>query len=673
LVTFVIWGRLFQVQVLQHDFYKSKARRQWTFTRKIPPERGDIFDRDGRPLALNSHSYSVAVIGKQVRGTRKLLSSLSSALGVSGKVLRSKLKKRGFVWLARRVQLSRTQRQRLKKIPGVMVYKEGDRIYPFGSVAAKLVGFVGLENKGMAGIEAAFDKDLRGAPGWEKMLRDANSRAHDYFKYPKRDPEDGHHVVLTIDVRIQEIAEADLAEAVRENGAKWGAVILMDCRTGEILALAEYPSPSRRRDSPDPDSLWTLRSISCVYEPGSTFKLVTAAALLDRHLVEPGEVFDAGRGEMDLGFAEISDAHPYGELSFEDAFVYSSNIVMAQACRRLSPLEFYKAVRIFGFGAKTGIELLGESPGRVAPVEEWSRRTQVTMAFGQEIAVTPLQMAAAFAAIANDGVMMAPSIVRAVVDRKFRMVKEFKPMAVRRVVSRETARILRTFCRRVVEEGTGKAAAAGFLAVAGKTGTGQKALPTRGYQWDKFVASFAGFFPAEDPKLVCLVLLDEPRYSRRFGGVSAAPLFAEIVADLVRSSDILGGSLVQEVVKAGELGAGLVPTPNFVRLPLREAMERARERGIAVMAPEGDGVVVAQEPGPGAAMLKDTVVRLRLSSSALGSEHASASVQPSSSGGSPGTRSHDGISAGKGRAGVPRWDRPRPPGTLPGGRAAGAR
>jgi cell division protein FtsI/penicillin-binding protein 2 len=286
---------------------------------------------------------------------------------------------------------------------------------------------------------------------------------------------------------------------------------MMHCETGEVLAIAENPSPRSRDQGSRADSLWTLKSVSCVYEPGSTFKLVTAAALLESGRIRSTDVFDAENGEADMGVAKIRDAHPFDRLTFKEGFVQSSNVVMAKASLRLEPREFVSYVNLFGFGAPTGIEFLGESAGRVAPVERWSKRTQMTMAFGQEVAVTPLQLAAAFATVANDGVLVMPRIIARVEEETSGKKPEApKPVELRRVISEDTAHELKEYMRAVVLDGTGTAAGLEFLETAGKTGTGEKSARRGGYMPGKFVASFVGCAPASDPKVVCLVLLDEP-------------------------------------------------------------------------------------------------------------------------------------------------------------------
>jgi stage V sporulation protein D (sporulation-specific penicillin-binding protein) len=615
LITLTIWVRLVQVQIFSHNHYKNTARKQWARTREIPPVRGAILDRNHRPLALSSRSYSISLNPEQARNNAgAVTSSVARIARVSEAGVKKKLRSNSkFVYIRRKFNLTENEVRELNSLPGVGLHSEADRTYPFGTVANKLVGFFGYDDKGMAGIEAAFDAQLSGKPGFEKILLDGKYRAHGYSKYPKQSPVNGHTVILTIDTAIQEIAEVELARAVKKTNARWGTVLVMDCRTGEILALAEDPAPRSRAFSSMVDSLWTIRSVSCVYEPGSTFKLVTAATLLESGAVKPSDIFFAENGRADLGFARISDAHPFGYLTFRESFVQSSNIVMAKAIQKISDQEFYKFVRLFGFGSKTGVELMGESPGQVAPVESWSKRTQATMSFGQEIAVTPLQILNSFAAVANDGVLMEPKIVKAIVDEHGTVVSNSEPEKIRSVISKQTALTLKSFCRDVVEEGTGISAKIGWLEASGKTGTGQKASPRGGYQPGKFSASFIGFIPYQDPKIACLVLLDEPDWAYRFGGVSAAPVFAEISRAIATSTELFNDALVTRTIAASTGNEAEQTTPNFLRMEVSAAMTKAREHNLVTLCSAEQGQIISQDPDPDVPIDKDTIVRLFVS------------------------------------------------------------
>jgi stage V sporulation protein D (sporulation-specific penicillin-binding protein) len=337
---------------------------------------------------------------------------------------------------------------------------------------------------------------------------------------------------------------------------------------------------------------------------------VTAAALLETGSVSTSDHFDAEDGRHDFGYAVITDPHPHGRVTFAEAFAYSSNVVMAKASRLMKADEFYRYVRLFGFGSRTGVMMPGESAGQVNEVKGWSLRTQSTMAFGQEVAVTPLQMLNAYAAIANDGEMMMPRLVKGVIDGG--QITRFDPVRIRRVVSRETARTLRRLCREVVEYGTGAEAGVDFMAVSGKTGTGQKASPRGGYLPGKFVASFVGFAPYEEPRIACLVLLDEPRWASRYGGDSAAPVFARVCRSIANGTDLFDGVLSTHTVATPSRPRGRYSAPNFLRMERSAALEEARRLGANVLCQGDDGRVISQDPSPGSPMEKDGVIRLNV-------------------------------------------------------------
>jgi cell division protein FtsI/penicillin-binding protein 2 len=629
LAVVALWIRLFDLQYIHHDEYLQKALDQRVAPREIPAIRGGIFDRHGRPLAMNVRRCSIAVQPARVTDGRRALRALTRDAGVSARVAREKLRSRKpFVYVRHDCMLSEETRRELSKIEGVVVELKASRIYPYDQVGSKVVGFVSRENLGLSGVEAAYDHALRGAPGRETVIRNGSYRSDRYYQFVDQKPRDGKHVYLTIDATVQDIAETELRRAVEECDARAGAVLVMEVATGEILALAELPAVDGREHASRADSLWTLRCVSHVYEPGSTFKLVTAAAILDQTALAPSDSFDAEDGTADLGFATIRDPHPHRWLTIEEAFEFSSNIVMAKASGALQSGDLYGYARLFGFGARTGVGLPGESAGFVPPVERWSLRTKATMAFGQEVAVTPLQMLNAYAAIANGGVMMMPRLVRGVADPATGEVARSEAVVVRRVVSAATAKRLREFCLGVVESGTAQSAGVSFMKVAGKTGTAQKA-GGRGYVPNRYIASFVGFAPYEAPRIACLVMIDEPTWSVRYGGDSAAPAFARICESLASSTSLFDDVLSVETIRVAEKRGGQARTPNFLRMERAAALEAARHGGTNVLCRGSAGRVVAQAPPPGAPMDRDAVVRLVVADGATPSRPGRAGVEAS--------------------------------------------
>ncbi|HEU4364747.1 MAG TPA: penicillin-binding transpeptidase domain-containing protein, partial [Candidatus Krumholzibacteria bacterium] len=607
-----LWARLVQVQYLRHDDYVARAAEQREASVEVTATRGGIFDRDGRPLAMNIRRCSVAVQPDRVGDRSAVAARLAKTLGVPAGQVKQKLRSRKpYVYIKHDCMLDEQERLELSRLRGVAVEVKANRIYPYDAVGSKVVGFVSRENRGLSGVEAAYDEALRGTPGRETVIRNGAYKSERYYRFIDRKPRDGKHVYLTIDATVQDIAETELRRAVIENDARGGAIIVMEVATGDILALAEAPAVATREGSPRADSLWTLSSVSHIYEPGSTFKLVTAAALLEKSSVTPADSFDAEDGRADLGFAVINDPHPHRWLTVEEAFLYSSNVVMAKAVSALSAGDFYGYAKLFGFGARTGVGLPGESAGSVPAIERWSARTKATMAFGQEVAVTPIQMLNAFASIANGGVMMMPRLVKAVVDPATGDVARSEPVVVRRVVTEETAAQLRAFCLRVVEDGTAQAARVEFMRVAGKTGTAQKA-GRRGYVPNKYISSFIGFAPYESPRIACFVMLDEPHWSARFGGDSAAPVFARMCRSLASATPRFDDLLSVETLAVASDNGRRSPAPNFLRMDRAAALDHARRKGNNVLLQGEEGRVVAQVPAPGSAMERNRVIRLLL-------------------------------------------------------------
>jgi cell division protein FtsI (penicillin-binding protein 3) len=613
LAVLALWVRLFQVQYIRHDRYIEEASRQREATREIQALRGGIFDRHGRPLAMNVRRCSIAVRPGEVKDAARVISEIRDRTGVSSRAVRAGLRSgRTQAYVRHDCVLSEESRRALEKIDGVVVEMKANRIYPYDAVGSKVIGFVSRENHGLSGVEAAYDDALRGTPGRVTIVRNGAYKRDRYYEFVEKRPVDGRYVYLTIDATIQDIAETELRRAVEECGARGGSVIVMDVASGDILALAEHPGIASRESFPRADSLWTLRSVSHIYEPGSTFKLVTTAALLDKTTVAPADSFDAEDGEADLGFATIRDPHPHQWLTIEEAFMYSSNIVMAKASAFLQAGDLYGYAKLFGFGARTGVGLPGESAGTVPAVNRWSARTKATMSFGQEIAATPLQVLNAYAAIANGGVMMMPRLVRGVADPRTGEFARSEPVVVRRVVEAGTARKLREFCLRVVEDGTGQAAKVEFMKVAGKTGTAQKA-GRRGYLAHRYISSFVGFAPYEKPRIACLVVIDEPDWRVRYGGDSAAPAFARICQSLASSTPVFDDLLSVETLRVALDSGRRSRAPNFLRMERAVALETARRIGTNVLCQGTDGRVVAQVPAPGTPLDRDEVVRLFVS------------------------------------------------------------
>ena len=531
----VIMVRLVQLQVLGRAFFERQASRQSERTINLDPRRGAIVDRNGHPLAVSVDVESIYAVPQDIEDAAGTAAALGRALSLDGaarKELQALLEKtRAFVWVRRKVDPTVARAVRALQLDGVGFLTENRRYYPQRELAAHVIGYVGLDNTGMSGIEYTFENAIRGRADKVIIRTDARRRALDHKERPSTE---GHTVVLTIDESIQHVVEKELERSVQETGSVAGVAVVMDPRTGEILALANRPTFNPNKFGAYPSSRWRNRAVADAYEPGSMFKIITAAAGLEEKVVDADEMIDCGHGFLEVAGIRINDHKVFDQLSFRDVMAKSSDVGVARVAQRLGRDNFNRYLRHFGFGAATGVELPGESGGLLRPLNRWSALSLPTLSFGQEIGVTALQMTAAVAAVANGGYLMKPTIIRQIEDSEGRVVREARPTAVRRVLDPATADRLTDILRGVVLRGTGHRAAIPGYAVAGKTGTAQKVEPGGKYSMVDHVASFVGFVPASRPALVVLVSLDTPKGPANEGGDVAAPLFARIAEPALR-------------------------------------------------------------------------------------------------------------------------------------------
>jgi cell division protein FtsI (penicillin-binding protein 3) len=599
---------------------------------ELVPHRGPIVDAGGEALALTVDVPSVFVRPREFAGQEAHIPALAAALGLSASTVRARLAHPSpFVWLRRQALPRQAEAVEHLALRGVGTVAEGRRFYPHNSLAAHVLGFVGVDSQGLEGIERRLDHVIRGEPYYLRVERDARGREI-YAAGLQTPPPQGSRVELTLDAAIQTVAERELERGVTAARAAGGAVVVLDPGTGAVLALANYPTfnpnqPLLGRDGGDARR-WRDRvrdrAVTDPYEPGSTFKAILASAAIEEGVTSPGEMFDCERGHYAVGKWTIHDAHPHGWLSFAEVIQYSSNIGAAKVGERLGRDRYFHYLRAFGFGQRTGIELAGETAGILRDVTTWARIDLATQSFGHGISVTPLQMAVAFAAIANGGELMRPFLVRRIVTPSGQVALENGPTIVRRVVSQRTATVVTELLRRAVEEkgGTGTRARIEGYQVAGKTGTAQKVNPHgRGYS-SKRIGSFVGFVPADRPRLVILVMIDEPK-GISYGGVVAAPVFRAIGAAGLERLGVMPALPVVETAAADVPSVGPKPaavpraedhpdgTPSLIGLSLREALTRAHATGWDVRV-TGSGYVVEQAPAPGAPLANDRRLALRL-------------------------------------------------------------
>lgn len=627
----VLGARAFQLTVLLGPDLRARAdgqQRRWV---TVTGPRGDIFDRNGNLLASSLEVPSVFAHPRQVGDVETASRVVAETLGMSQAAARARLASpRRFVWLERQVLPRRAEALAAAALPGIGQVREPKRFYPQKRLAAHVLGYVNIDARGQAGLELALDEEMRGEERRVAVGRTGRGRILHMRPVDPTPTLAGRRVQLTIDVRIQAIAERELALGVERARAVGGVAIVADPATGEILALANVPTfdpndpPGRRgrewlRHTKD-------QAVISVYEPGSTFKAMLAATALETGVTNVDETFFCENGRYRYGNRWIHDSHGHGWLSFGEVIQVSSNICTTKVATRIGADRYHRYLRAFGFGERTGIELPGEVPGILRPVDAWASIDLATHSFGQGVAVTPLQMVAAFGAIANGGVLMRPHVVRRIVAPDG-TVEATAPTPVRRVVSERAARLTAELLRRAVEEegGTGSRARLGTVPVAGKTGTAQKPREDgRGYS-QKRIGSFVGFVPADRPRIVILVLIDEPR-TTSYGGVVAAPVFRAIAAETLPLLDVPSPApepLVPEAVLASAPSGpeSLAPppeepstgdrVPSLLGLSLREALTRAHASAWAVDV-EGSGYVTAQAPAPGARVPEERRLALTL-------------------------------------------------------------
>lgn len=620
LVLFIALGsRAFQLQILSSKALKALAEKQHTQALQLQPDRGIIFDRNGEKLAATIMADSVCADPSKIDNPGEVAKTLASVLSTDRALIQKKLSgTKNFCWIARRIAPEQAGRVQELGIDGIFIVKEPKRFYPSGELAGHLIGFVGVDASGLEGLELKYDQQLKGNP--EKLLwtRDAKGkRLYPRVEKPKAAQKENYNLVLTIDSRIQHLVESNLKAAVKAKGAKGGFAIVMDPRTGEILALANEMGFDPNTFSTVNPAAGKNKAITDCFDPGSTFKPFLAAAALEEGVVKETDMFNCENGHYTIADRVIHEAQRkrHGVLSFREILKYSSNIGSVKVAEKLGKEKFYQYIRNFGFGVKTGIDLPGEVSGLLRPVENWTRVDAATIAFGQGISVTAIQLITALSAIANQGVLMKPFVVRGLMDRKGKLVQAYHPTAVRRVVSPETAKRLTHILTDVVgaEGGTGKHARIVNIAVAGKTGTSQKFDFARHvYSSERVNTSFMGFFPADDPQVAILVILDEPQRDR-WGGVAAAPVFREIGEQLLTRFKTNIRNPIQEEEKPGvdmKVKLASAPAPQAVQAPMeeddtripdfrgmsiREVLRKSKEKGLDVQI-IGSGWATAQKP-----------------------------------------------------------------------------
>ena len=644
-----VQARLVLLQVVQHAELAARAERQQLRTITAPAKRGDILDRRGRVLATSVDADTIYTVPTEIDNAADAATTLCDALGDCDAKERQALtdrlgQRRQFSYVRRQVGPDQAQRVAALNLDGVDFVKESKRFYPNKELAAHIVGYVGLDNTGLSGIESTYDARIRGKAGTILIHTDAHRHA---FSRLERPPTSGSTVELTIDEYLQHVAERELHEGVVANRARGGTAIIMNPRTGEILAMANEPTfnPNAYRESQEIER--RNRAVQDLYEPGSTFKVVTASAAIEEQVIpidtmidtHPGVIHIAGRPKP------VTEAlhHDYGVLSFTDVIVRSSNIGAIKIGLRVGTERLSRYVSLFGFGHPVSPDFPGESPGIVWNSSKWTESALASVSMGYQIGVTPLQMVTAVSSVANRGEMIEPRVIRAVYRDNRRYVVQ--PKVVRRTISAETAATLTTIMEGVVanEHGTARAARIPGFTIAGKTGTAAK-LVNGQYSHSDYNASFVGFVPSQNPAVAIIIVTDAPHAGPTTGGAVSAPIFRRIAEATLRYLGVAPSSdPTHPVLVARQGGQSIAPTsgadvggpivsfvtdgppgtvPDLRGMSAREAVRKLVTLGLIARA-SGDGVVVSQAPAPGTPIEPDGVCRLVLERSPHRASNAS--------------------------------------------------
>jgi len=551
-------GRLFYLQLIKCEELKKRAFSQWTRERLVAPKRGSIVDRNGKILAMSITAETVVASLNQIKDKEWTAKVLSGILQMDYQKILNKLNTKGVsdIYIARNIDKEKADKIKKYALPGIYLTGGTKRVYPNGNFLAQVLGFTGIDDQGLSGLELYYDKYLRGKPGAISAQTDASGRAAPFSEEFFKKPVDGYDLMLTIDETIQHFAEKYAQKALYDNKAKSVTIIVEKVKTGEILAMTSKPDfdPNKpfeliyKDRFPDFDklsqaeknkivqSMWRNRALTDTYEPGSTFKIVTAAAGLEEGVVNENSQFYC------RGYVKVANAiikcwryyNPHGSENFVEGVQNSCNPVFIEIGQRLGKEKLYKYINLFGFGQKTGIDLPGEAKGIVQPIGKVGPVELATISFGQGISATPIQVISMINAVANDGVWVQPHVVKTIYDKDKKLIKSFDSPQKRRVLDQDVARRLRNILQSVVMNGTGHNAYLLGYRVAGKTGTSQKYDKTS----KKYIASFGGFAPADNPEVSVLVIIDEPDPSLYYGGLIAAPVARDLLNDILRYLDI---------------------------------------------------------------------------------------------------------------------------------------
>lgn len=587
----VVGYRLANLQIIDSSKYKLAAKKQYESKVILYPSRGLIFDRNMNLLVSNSFQVSIAADPNMIENADSVAQVLSKKLNKNKSEYIDKLKtpNTSFVYLEKNIPPDKINGVDSLDVTGLIVLKEPVRVYNYGSLSSQILGFTNNTNQGMMGIEQGYNKELAGKEGYMLMKKDGKGNKRPDNQYEGKDPLKGNNLVLTIDINIQKILEEELANAVIQNNGHKGKGVVMSVKTGEVLGLCSYPTfdPNNIQSH---DSVGMKNSvIADVFEPGSTFKLITAAASLEEKIESPMSIIATEGGVYNSSTINMTDHTKAASMTFQQALEQSSNVGMIKISKKIGDEKFYKYARDFGFGIYTGIDVPGENRGVLKRPMDFTGGTLEYMSIGYQVLVNTMQLTTAYASVANNGLMMRPYIIKKEMGDDGKILFENKPMGIRQVISEKTAKTLSFLLSGVVERGTGTDAALDGIKVAGKTGTSQRLVDGK-YSSNSHTASFIGYFPAENPGIIIAIVLDDPKSGEYYGGKVSAPVFQKIATRILAykginelnftEPDFQSTDMQYVLNESQQQNSAKFTVPNLINLRLEDAKEILKEKKI---------------------------------------------------------------------------------------------
>ena len=624
-------ARLFQIMVIDSEQYKQQGITQAQKNEKLLAVRGNIYDRNNVPLTQNIIHYSLGAQTFKIKDRAEFAAKIANSTGRDIEYYLKKIDtKKSFVVIEHKLRQNKVKPLLEQIIPGLVVERKSRRYYPQENIASQTVGFTDVDDKGLTGIEKEFNSYLAGKAGWVVKQVDGKGRSQIKTSFPIKPPIDGSNIQLTIDLEYQSILHEELNRRINETNAKGAIGIIINPQNGSILAMSSMPDFNPNQHGLSPIENQKNRVLTDQFEPGSTYKVVTATAAVATNAVSLYEEFNCKEGKINVAGKIISDHEIFGLLTFPQIIAHSSNVGMIKIAQKLGQEPLYTFSRDFGFGSPTGIQFPGESKGKLRQTKNWSEMSLAEVSIGYEVGVTALQLASAYAAIANGGYLIKPRLIKQILSAKGEVIYSEKPEIIRKIGNPEIMETVKDMLVDVVQYGTGEKAKIKGWSIAGKTGTAYKFID--GAYSNKYISNFAGFFPAEKPQVVGVIILDEPKYGYHWGGYGAAPVFRRIAQRIINVDDsikhhkkekrptetvianndneksLIALSTVNSLKKYQD---GYAIVPNVRGMSIRKAKSILKKSNLRAKF-EGSGQVVWQSPAPGTKKLPGTICTIGL-------------------------------------------------------------